>query len=176
MREINEAGITLIKSFEGLPDGNPKTLNLDWYVDPIGILTIGYGHAITFGRRFLRNTPTDKALATKLYPHGITFEAASDLLRRDLQEHLRDMAVVLRDSPPLTDNQYAALASFCFNVGPARLASSTLLRLVNLNRFAEAAEQFKRWNKADGRVLAGLTRRRAAERLLFLTPSREQEL
>ena len=57
---------------------------------------------------------------------------------------------------------------FTYNLGSANLGSSTLLKLLNVKDYAGAAEQFSRWNKAGGQVLAGLTKRRAAERAMFL--------
>lgn len=71
---------------------------------------------------------------------------------------------------PLTANQLGALTSFAYNLGLGNLASSTLLRLLNQGDYAGAAAQFARWNKAAGRVLAGLTKRRAAEAALFVKP------
>lgn len=68
---------------------------------------------------------------------------------------------------PLTAHQMGALVSFAYNVGMGALGSSTLLRLLNAGQYDAAAKQFARWNKAGGRVLAGLTRRRAAEAALF---------
>lgn len=69
----------------------------------------------------------------------------------------------------ITPNQLGALACFCFNVGIGALKSSTLLRKLNRgDPLEEVAEEFKKWNKAGGRALLGLTRRRAAEAALFL--------
>ena len=72
---------------------------------------------------------------------------------------------------PLNQNQWDALMSFTYNLGAANLESSTLRRLLNAGNYSAAAEQFPRWNKAGGQVLAGLVRRRAAERDLFLEAS-----
>ncbi|MCY1458796.1 Lysozyme RrrD [compost metagenome] len=69
---------------------------------------------------------------------------------------------------PLTGNQWDALVSFTYNLGAANLESSTLLRLLNAGDYVGAAGQFPRWNKAGGKVLPGLVRRREAERVLFL--------
>jgi lysozyme len=74
---------------------------------------------------------------------------------------------------PISDDQAAALADFAFNLGAGALQASTLLRMVNRGDFADAADQFMRWNKAGGRILKGLTRRRAAERALFINISGE---
>ncbi len=71
---------------------------------------------------------------------------------------------------PLTANQLGALTSFAYNLGSGALASSTLLKLLNAGDYAGAAAQFARWNKARGKTLAGLTKRRAAEAALFLKP------
>ena len=167
MREINQAGLNLIKSFEGLLDGDPSTVNLDPYIDPVGIWTIGWGHAISVGGSFLKG-PGSKAQAFALYPGGLTMDQAEALLRADLMETCRDVEAAV--TVPITDNQFAALVSFTFNLGIGNLKKSTLLRLVNAGDFVNAAQEFKKWNKAGGKELAGLTRRRTAEATLFQTP------
>jgi GH24 family phage-related lysozyme (muramidase) len=68
---------------------------------------------------------------------------------------------------PLEPWQYDALVSFAYNCGEGNLGKSTLLKKVNANDFAGAAKEFAKWNKGGGKVLAGLTRRRASEALLF---------
>jgi GH24 family phage-related lysozyme (muramidase) len=70
---------------------------------------------------------------------------------------------------PLTDNQFGALVSFTFNLGRGNLAKSTLLRKLNGGDYDGAAIEFNKWNKAGGKVLAGLVARRAAEAELFQT-------
>ena len=167
MREINQAGLDLIKSFEGILDGNPATSNLDPYLDPIGIWTIGWGHAIVVGKDFLRGKE-NKAKAFALYPGGLTMAEAETLLRADVMDKCRDVDSLVKVS--LNDNQYAAVVSFTFNLGVGNLKQSTLLKKLNAGDFAGAAKEFAKWNKAGGRVLAGLTRRRAAEAALFLRP------
>lgn len=167
MREINQAGLDLIKSFEGILDGNPATSNLDPYLDPIGIWTIGWGHAIVVGKDFLRGKQ-NKAKAFALYPGGLTIPEAETLLRADVMDKCRDVDSLVKVS--LNDNQYAAIVSFTFNLGVGNLKQSTLLKKLNAGDFAGAANEFAKWNKAGGRVLAGLTRRRAAEADLFRRP------
>ena len=93
---------------------------------------------------------------------------AEALLRADLMDTCRDVETAVR--VPISDNQFAALVSFTFNLGIGNLRRSTLLRLVNERQFGPAAGEFGKWNKAGGRVLAGLTRRRAAEATLFRIP------
>ena len=71
---------------------------------------------------------------------------------------------------PLNQNQFDALVSWTFNLGPGNLRSSTLLKRLNAGDYRGAADEFLKWNKADGKVLPGLTKRREAERALFLEP------
>ena len=169
LRDVPQEGIELIKSFQGLPDGDPSSVNLDSYLDPVGIWTIGWGHAITYQGVFLRG-PQNKGIARALYPGGITIEQAEMLLRGELVNFARDVLRLAK--VPLDDGQFAALVSFAFNCGSGNLASSTLLRKLNQGDYAGAADQFLAWNKArkNGVLveLPGLTRRRRAERALFL--------
>lgn len=169
LRDVPQEGIELIKSFEGIPDGDPDTVNIDAYLDPVGIWTIGWGHAITHNGGFLRGAQ-NKTVARSLFPGGITREQAETLLRGDLVD---TAAGVARLVPAADDNQFAALVSFAFNAGVGSLQKSTLLRKLLAGDVAGAADQFLVWNKArNGQgvlvELAGLTRRRRAERALFL--------
>ena len=68
---------------------------------------------------------------------------------------------------PLKQNQFDSLVAWTFNLGPNALASSTLLKVLNAGNYEEVPAQIKRWNKANGKVLEGLVRRREAEALLF---------
>ena len=139
---INEIGLNLIKDFEGL--------RLNAYQDAVGVWTIGYGHTST------------------AYPgQRITTTQATALLRQDVANF--ENAVTRAVRVPITENQFAALVSFAYNVGSGALNSSTLLRKLNAGDTFGAANEFLRWNRAGGRVLAGLTRRREAERSLFLS-------
>jgi lysozyme len=166
VREINQAGLDLIKGFEGLEDGDPTTVNLDPYMDPIGIWTIGWGHAIRVGNDFLRGKQNARRAAA-LYPGGLTLPQAEALLRADLLDTCRDVEAIV--TATINDNQFGALVSFAYNCGVGNLTKSTLLRLVNANDFPGAAAEFGKWNKAGGQVLPGLTRRRGAEAALFMT-------
>ncbi|GAB4235076.1 MAG: hypothetical protein Kow00121_62730 [Elainellaceae cyanobacterium] len=148
-RQINQAGLELVKEFEGLerrlPDGRIAA-----YIDAVGVPTIGYGH--TRGV-FLGQV--------------ITREQAEQFLREDLGD--AEEAVSSLVKVRLNDNQFAALVSFVFNLGAGALAGSTLLRELNAGNYQAAADQFPRWVNAGGRQLLGLVRRRAAERRLFLS-------
>jgi lysozyme len=165
MRDINQAGLDLIKKFEGIPDGDPATVKIDPYLDPVGIWTIGWGHAIMVGNEFLRGKENRKA-AFNLYPGGLTLKQAEQLLRGDVLDACRDVESLVEVA--LSDNQFGALVSFTFNLGRGNLAKSTLLRKLNAGDYAGAAAEFHKWNRAGGKVLQGLVARRAAEAELFL--------
>jgi len=140
-RQINSKGLRLLKSFEGL--------RLEAYLDPVGIWTIGYG------------------TTSGVFPgQRITEVQAEEFLKRDLRRF--EAAVTDLVTVPLNADQFSALVSFTYNVGEGAFAGSTLLRLLNQRNYRGAAEQFQRWNLGDGVELAGLTRRRRAERALFL--------
>ena len=136
-------GMQLIRNFEGFVD--------HVYKDAVGYPTIGIGHLIRAG---------------EIFPEKITEVEAYDILAKDLKE--AEDAVNKMVKVPLRQNQFDALVSFAFNLGAGNLASSTLLKMVNASDFNNAAGQFVRWNRAGGKVLAGLTRRREAEAALFL--------
>lgn len=137
-------GLALTKSFEGL--------ELKAYQDSVGVWTIGYGHTGTDVKRGL----------------VITEPQADILLAADVAWAVT--AVNKSVTSAINQNQFDAMVDFTFNLGAANFTSSTLLRLVNAGDFTGAAAQFIRWNKAKGKVLAGLTRRRQAETDLFNTP------
>jgi lysozyme len=144
-RDISAEGLEMVKHFEGL--------FLKAYKCPAGVWTIGYGHT---GLKHKDGT---------VYPgRTISQEEAEALLRRDMDYFEGRVARLI--TVPLADHEFAALVSFDFNTGG--LADSTLRRMLNAGNRSGAAEQFLRWNKAAGKVLAGLTRRRQSERNLFL--------
>ena len=127
-----------------------KDVELTAYDDGGGVWTIGYGHT-----------------GDDVY-EGLTISQtqAEELLRLDLEkfESFVEDAVEI----DLNDNQFSALVCFCFNIGPAAFGGSTLLRLLNEGNYQAAANQFPVWNKVNGKPWLGLTRRRLAERSLFL--------
>jgi lysozyme len=134
---LSDAGLDLIKRFEGL--------SLKAYLCPARVWTIGYG--TTRGVR----------------PGQVISEAEAEaMLRADVARFAQGVSE--RIQVPVTQGMFDALVSFAYNVGLAAFGKSTLLRLLNESRYDLAAQQFARWNKAGGRVLPGLTKRRAAER------------
>lgn len=145
--KTSDKGLALIKSFEGF-SARP-------YLCPAGIPTIGYGATYyPDGRRVtMQDRPVTEADATAMLRSMLaSYEAGVD----------RYVGV------PLTQGQFDALVSFAYNIGLSALKNSTLLRVLNLRDYAGAAAQFARWNRANGKVLPGLTRRREAERKLFV--------
>ena len=169
LRDVPQEAVDLIKSFEGIPDGDPGTVNIDAYLCPAGVWTIGWGHAIVDGGGQLKGA-ANKARARALYPGGITRQQAQDLLRGDLVPRAASVSSLLK--VPVSDGPFGALIALMFNIGAANLAASTLLRKLNARDLAGAADQFLAWDKArvNGvlQPLAGLTRRRKAERAMFL--------
>ena len=156
----NDEGIDLIKSFEGCHN-QP-------YLCPAKLWTVGYGHVLYPEQARLK---ADERASYKLKPeHNRVWDAdeIDALLEADLQ---RFSDGVLRLCPAAADNDrhFAALVSFAFNVGLGNLQSSTLRMKYNRGDFDGAADEFLKWDKSGGKVLAGLTRRRIAERFLFLS-------
>ena len=141
LRDVPQEGIELIKSFEGIPDGDPAPSGSTPTSTRSGIWTIGWGHAITYQGAFLRG-PQNKGIARALYPGGITIEQAEMLLRGELVNFARDVLRLAK--VPLDDGQFAALVSFAFNCGSGNLGSSTLLR--KLNRATTRARPTSSWS------------------------------
>ena len=147
--QTNAEGLSLIKIFEGL--------RLKAYKDPVGILTIGYGHTSAAG-----------APEVKL-GMVITREEAEAMLRRDLVTYEKAVADAVKVA--LTSNQNSACVSLCYNIGPGNFKKSSVLRFINQGRFDDAADAFLLWNRAGGKILSGLVKRRAAEAALFIKGS-----
>lgn len=145
--QTSEKGIALIKQFEGC--------KLTAYQDSVGIWTIGYGWTQPVDGKPIRAGMTIKQ------------ETAERLLKTGLVSYESDVSRLVKVG--LTQGQFDALVSFTYNLGARSLSTSTLLRKLNAGDYAGAADEFLRWNKAGGKVLNGLTRRREAERALFLS-------
>lgn len=145
--QTSEKGIALIKQFEGC--------KLTAYQDSVGVWTIGYGWTQPVDGKPIRAGMTIKQ------------ETAERLLKTGLVSYESDVSRLVKVG--LTQGQFDALVSFTYNLGARSLSTSTLLRKLNAGDCAGAADEFLRWNKAGGKVLNGLTRRREAERALFLS-------
>ena len=150
-RKTAANGIELIKSFEGL--------RLTAYKCPAGVWTIGYGYT--------------GLVDGKLITSGMTITAAkaTELLKKDLASF--EAAVNGCVTAPITQNMFDALVSFAFNVGAGALRRSTLLKKLNAKDYSGAADELPKWNKAGGKVLNGLVRRRMAEKELFMLGAAE---
>jgi len=146
-RRVNAEGIELIETFEGV--------RLQAYHDAVGFPTQGVGRLLS----------REKWADLSQWP-AITDAVAAVWLQEDLDKVGRGLVRLL--PIPLNDNEYAALASFAFNLGLGALEASTLRRKLLRGERLAAADEFLRWDHAGGRKLAGLTRRRLAERALFL--------
>tara|TARA_B100000287_G_scaffold285752_1_gene269397 strand:- start:209 stop:634 length:426 start_codon:yes stop_codon:yes gene_type:complete len=139
--QTGNKGIELIKHFEGC--------ELEAYKCPAGVWTIGYGHikGVKEGMK-------------------ITEMQAEEMLKSELHEYegyINDYVTV-----PLNQNQFDAMVSWVYNLGGGNLRASTLLKVLNAGDYDGVPAQMLRWNKAGGKVLEGLTRRRQAEADLFV--------
>lgn len=141
-RKINDAGLELIKSFEGL--------RLKAYRCPANVWTVGYGHTRTAKKGMV-----------------ISEAEADELLLEDLETFERGVDELLGQTPT-HPNEFAAMTSLAFNIGLAAFARSTVLKRHRNKNKVGAANAFLLWNRGGGQVLPGLMRRREAERSLYL--------
>ncbi len=135
------------------------------------------GEPITIGWGTTGLVVMDNGIQVKIHRGMTCTQAEAD---RWFEERLVQFEDDVTDlvKVPVTQNQFDALVSFAYNVGPDMdhdgiaegLGDSTLLRKLNAGDYAGAALEFKKWNRAAGKDLLGLTRRRAAEQALFNTP------
>jgi lysozyme len=147
--KLSQKGLELIKSFEGL--------SLVPYVCAGGINTIGYGNTYyTNGKRVL------------LSDQKITIQEAEDLIKHSLSTYEKAVDSFCRDD--ISQGNFDALVSFAYNLGTGALQKSTLIKKVNANpKDVTIADEFLKWNKANGTVLKGLTKRRQAEANLYFS-------
>lgn len=150
----SKKGIDLITYFEGD--------KLKAYVCPAGKITISRG--LTY------------------YPNGNSIKIGDTITQKQSDEYFKQVLVKFEDSVNrlvrLKIHQYMfdSLVSFCFNCGIGNFQSSTLLKKINLGDFIGASNEFLKWNKAQGKELPGLTKRRQAEKELFLQGLKELEI
>jgi lysozyme len=140
--KFSAAGLELLKRAEGFRNRV--------YLDVAGIPTIGYGHRL---------------LNPESFPRGVEEAQAAAILACDVRE--AEEAVQRLVKVPLTQGQFDALVDFCFNLGAGKLATSTLLKILNRGRYDDAVEQLLRWDHAGSEENAGLKARREAEKELW---------
>lgn len=143
---ISERGLDLIRKFEGFEERA--------YVCPGGAMTIGYGHVIKPGEPYSQQ--------------GYTISGRSAMEVLDADCDIAENAINQLVKVPLTQNQFDALVSLVYNIGVGAFSKSTMLAKINARDYQSAADEFHRWNKSKGKVMAGLRNRREQESRLFL--------
>jgi lysozyme len=141
-RSISDDGLTVLKHYEGC--------RLRAYRDSVGVWTIGYGDTENVTEGLV-----------------ITQQEAEDRLERRLDRDF-EPGVRAAITAPMRQEQFDAMVCLAYNIGVGAFSNSTLVKLFNAGDIQLAADQFLRWDKAGGKSLKGLRRRRAAERALFL--------
>jgi lysozyme len=145
--KLDESGYKLIQEFEGL--------SLVPYLCSAKVATIGYGNTFY---------PSGKKVTMQDQP--ISLATAKWMLKETADKFAADVDKLIKSK--LTQNQFNAIVSFAFNLGITSLGRSTLLKKVNINpNDPTIAAEFAKWNKAGGKVLNGLTKRRAKEAKLY---------
>jgi lysozyme len=140
--QLSEAGLTLIKNSEGFRD--------QMYTDIAGFQTIGYGHRLLPGES---------------YPNGITQAFGLQLLDQDVAS--AEVSVARLVKVALNQGEFDALVDFVFNLGAARLMTSTLLAYLNAGKYDAAAQQLLLWDHSGHVEVEGLKVRREAEYALW---------
>ena len=142
--KTSEAGVDLIKAFEGC--------RTTAYQCAGGVWTIGYGHT------------TDVKEGMSITQHQCDVMLEVDI--EQYENYVNDYVVV-----SLTQNQFDALVSWVYNLGPTNFRKSTMLKVLNDGNYDEVPYQMKRWVHANGKILKGLVLRREAEAELFSNES-----
>jgi GH24 family phage-related lysozyme (muramidase) len=150
--KTSKAGLAIIKKWEGC--------RLKAYQDSVGVWTIGYGLTSAAGI-----VPVVKGMT-------ITQAQAEEYLEIALGSY--EAGVIKAIKRPMTQPQFDAMVSLCYNIGPGAFGKSSLVRRFNEGNIAGAADAFLMWTKAGGKVLKGLENRRKDERALFLTAAAPQ--
>lgn len=149
--KISQLGLNLIKRYEGYRDTA--------YVCPAGIMTIGYGTTRINGRPIKRGMKC-------------TREEAQQWLENDVNDFLNIISPWIDPSIELNQNQVDSIASLVYNIGVGNFKKSSLLRHLNDGFFVLVEKEFARWNRGGGKVLKGLSERRAAEAAMFMDKTR----
>ncbi|EDN08523.1 predicted protein [Histoplasma mississippiense (nom. inval.)] len=154
---VNKATLALIKEFEGfVPRPEP---------DPIGLPTVGYGHLC-------------KTKGCKEVKFPLSKGTATTLLKKDLRSFQQAITLSTKTAVKLNANQYGALVSWAYNVGPNAARSSSLISRLNQGEDPNQviAQELPKWRLAGGKVFEGLVRRRKAEVKLAKTPTKSKAL
>ncbi len=152
MRQINKAGLDLVKKHEGF--------RAKAYICPAGKLTIGYGHVILKNEQHLKTAIISK-------------QQGELILKSDMTKAIR--AVKRYITVPLNENQFSALCSFTFNLGGGSLQKSTLRKVLNKRKYTAVPFQLSRWVYAGKKKLRGLIKRREEEGVLFQSVSENRQ-
>lgn len=193
---VSPAALTLVESFEGLGDGNKKTVSLEPYIDPANIYTVGWGHALltpggqaididVFGASKAKALAID-AMNRQFSKQALSRDECVTVLNKDV--NIASSAVEKRIGPNnATQHEFDALSDFTFNVGGGNFATSSVKSLhvagkreigaISLHDLYDAAERkdspttmalaFVRWSNSQGKLNLGLFRRRVAELLVY---------
>lgn len=148
--QFSTAGLDLLKRSEGFRSRV--------YLDVSGHPSIGYGHRL---------------LHPESFPNGVDEPQATEILRSDVRD--AEQAVSRLVKVPLSQGQFDALVDFVFNLGSGRLATSTLLKILNAGRYDDAVEQLLRWDLAAGQERPALRERRQAEAALWRAGSEQRQ-
>jgi lysozyme len=140
----SEAGVNLIKSFEGC--------RTEAYQCASGVWTIGYGHT----------TDVKEGMTITQHQCDVMLEVDIETYENYVNEYV---------AVSLTQNQFDALVSWVYNLGPTNFRKSTMLKVLNAGKYEEVPYQMKRWVHANGKILKGLVLRREAEAELFSNES-----
>lgn len=162
---ISELGINLEKHYESLHDGDMHVIGLQPKMDPVGIWTIGWGHAIVYKGKFLKGKE-NKKIAYSIYPSMTMQQAVEWLIKDNTSKEIQINRLGLK----LNQGQFDTLTDFVFNLGFGRLLTSTLLKKIRANASSEEiAAEFMKWDKASGKALPGLTARCKSRATLYNT-------
>lgn len=175
--EAGPHGVALIQHFEGCYSSVPNGA-ANGKIKPKPVSNLHDLNQTVYSYRCSANVPTIGWGNTKWTDGSpvqdgdeCTLDDANVLFAQELAEFGHGVDKLLK--APVTQNQFDALCCFAYNVGLGALRSSTLLKVINAGQYHLARENFLKWNKAGGRELAGLTKRRTAEADLFETPDDE---
>jgi lysozyme len=173
-RLVPACGLDLIRRWESLHDGDRRTpIVLEPKPDPVGIYSVGYGYALFADGKPVRDREAAYRIWRQRWPAGM-IEADAEALLASVSQDVCGRVLRLLPAAPLADHELGALVSLAYNIGvgevggAADFADSTVRRKLLAGDRRGAADAFRMWKYAGGRVLAGLVARREAERALFL--------